>query len=142
MSKIICIRIPDENVWAEFQAFVARKHKKVKGALGKEICQALKKYLELASNTETRTHTKVGSRTMKNLRTVAERITTQFSQEISEGEVERIITETAGGEMRTLRRYKILLENYGIIQPARPIKGTFPPKHIYRVNRIEADNLR
>jgi len=155
MSIVIHIRIPDSDVWAEFQAYVARKYKKIKGALGREVCKALKFYLESVSKTDARTHIETRSskvenqgseekhsRTMNNIRKIASKLINEYPNEVSEREIERVILETAGGDMRTLRKYKILLENYGIIQPDRMIRGTNPPKFIFKVNGVEAIRFR
>jgi len=54
MSKVICVRLPDEEVWSRFQAYVALKYGKTKGVLGKEVCRALEKYLQLPENVRAR----------------------------------------------------------------------------------------
>ena len=140
MSKVICVRIPDESVWAEFQAYVARKYRKTKGVLGEEVCQALRKYLDLmrregSTHThKTQNHGKPKSRTMKTLTQIADRITSEYEKEVPQTEVERIITQVAGGDDRTLRKYTRLLIEHGVLEIDRPIAGTIPLKFIFRVN--------
>jgi len=139
MSKVICVRLPDESVWTKFITFVAEKYHKTKGVLGLEVCEALKFYLEVKAREKcTHTHSsnvhKPKSRTMKTLKHIAEQIMTEYENEIPQTEVERIITQVAGGDKRTLRKYTRLLVEHDVLKRDRPIAGTKPLKFIFKVN--------
>ncbi len=146
MTKVICVRLPDDQIWSDFQAYVALKTGHVKGRLGAEVANALREYLENRRFEPTRTHinstrasTNASSRTLKNLKEITDRVLKLTEKEIPQTIVERIITETAGGESRTLRRYITLLNNYGVLEPIRRIYGT--DKFIFEVNLDGAKKL-
>jgi len=145
MGLVVTIKIKDDEIWLEFKDYVLAKHGKLHGALGEELTEALRYYLK---EKPTRTHinsaysnaySNVGSRTLKNLKEITDRVLKLTEKEIPQTMVERIITETAGGESRTLRRYIILLNNYGILEPVRRIHGT--DKFIFEVNLDGAKKL-
>lgn len=144
MTKVICVRLPDDQIWSDFQAYVALKNGHVKGSLGREVANALREYLENRRFEPTRTHikadsVKAGSRTLRNLKEITDSVLKLAEKEIPQTMVERIITETVGGEARTLRRYVALLNNYGILEPVRRIQGS--DKFIFEVNLDEAKKL-
>jgi len=147
MSKVICVRIPNEDVWSSFQAFVALKYGKTKGVLGEEVCRALEKYLQLPENVHAHTQKnstdrkQSSSRTMKTLTRIAKRIAQEFPNEVPQTEVENIITEEAGGDDRTLRKYMWLLQKREYIKVDRPIFGVNPPKFIFKVNGLETNKF-
>jgi len=160
--KVVCIKIPDEKVWTEFQVYVARKYGHVKGNLGVEVAKALREYLNRAAG-ELRAHTnseggggqqreyKSSSPTMKRLREITSRILQISDNEIAQTTVEKIIAEEAGGERRTLEKYVVMLKEYGILKPVKRIqqidektgapKPIEPPKFIFEVNLDEAKKL-
>jgi len=123
---------------------VALKNGHVKGNLGAEVAKALKEYLEnRRAENPARTHMKAGSKTIKNLKEITNRILEVTEKEIPQTLVERIITEVVGGDTRTLRRYVMSLGSFGVLRPARHIltlkeKG---PKFIFEVNLDEAKKL-
>jgi hypothetical protein len=143
MTKVICVRLPDDKVWSDFQAYVALKTGHVKGNLGAEVANALREYLENRRVEPARTHMKAGSRTLRNLKEITNRILKVTEKEIPQTVVERIITEAVGGEGRTIRRYVMSLANYGIIRPVRhmPAFDMKIPKFIFEVNLDEAKKL-
>jgi hypothetical protein len=132
MTKVICVRLPDDKVWSDFQAYVALKTGHVKGNLGAEVANALKEYLEnrQGENAHTRTHVKAGSKTLKNLQEITSRIVKETEKEIPQNVVERIITEAVGGDVRTIKRYVMSLNDYGVLKPVRRMRArvstTFP----------------
>lgn len=144
-SRNVFIRNIDETVWDEFRALVARKEQKLHGVLGKAVTEALSLYIDLLKNKSTinNTYKEVGNPTINNLKQIVGRILEETEKEIPQTYVERIITEVAGGEHRTIRRYLMLLENYNIIRPARrtPTSGRQNPKFIYKVNLNESKRL-
>ena len=148
MGKVVCVRLPDDQIWSDFQAYVALKNGRVKGSLGAEVANALREYLENRKFEPARAHTynarlnsgsNVGSRTLRNLREITRRVLEATAKEIPQADVERIITEVAGGEGRTLKRYSWLLNGYGVLAPVRRIHGT--NKFIFEVNLDEAKKL-
>jgi len=146
MGKVICVRLPNEAVWSEFQAYVSMKYGKTKGVLGEEVCYALEKYLELPEKMRARTHInsppQIKSRTMKNLKKITRNILKETRKEIPQNHVEQIITYAVGGDGRTLRRYICHLQDLKILSPSREIKKSGgAPKFIYEVNLIEANKL-
>jgi|GEM_PF-2109748 hypothetical protein len=163
MSKVISVRIRDVETWLRFKGFVAQKHGKLHTALGYELTEALKQYLKNAERAHTYTYTpasestsacasgcapkgksaEAGSRTLRNLREITNRILEVTEKEIPQTIVERIITEAVGGEVRTIRRYVTSLANYGILKPVRrmPAFGMKVPKFIFEVDLDEAKKL-
>jgi len=146
MGKVICVRLPDENVWREFLSYVGVKHGFVKGSIGMEVANALREYLERhKENAYTHTHkllnnqANYNNRTLRNLQLITAKILERASKEISQTEVERIITETVGGDLRTHHKYIFLLNDYGVLKPLRPIWGT--KKMIFEVNVDAAKKL-
>lgn len=147
MGKVVCVRLPDDQIWSDFQAYVALKNGRVKGSLGAEVANALREYLENRRFETARAHTytannaglNVGSRTLRNLREITRRVLEATAKEIPQACVERIITEVAGGEWRTLRRYGGLLRDYGILEPVRRIHDS--GKFIFEVKLDEAKKL-
>jgi hypothetical protein len=143
MAKVICVRLPDDKVWADFQAYVALKTGHVKGNLGAEVANALREYLENRRGDKARTHIRASSKTLRNLQEITSRIVKETEKEIPQTVVERIITEAVGGDSRTLRRYIISLNDYGVLKPVRRMvtleeRG---PKFIFEVNLNEAKKL-
>jgi hypothetical protein len=143
MTKVICVRLPDDKVWSDFQAYVALKTGHVKGNLGAEVANALREYLENRRAEGARTRIKAGSKTLRNMQEITSRIVKETEKEIPQTVVERIITETVGGDTRTLRRYIMSLNDYGVLKPVRRMltleeRG---PKFIFEVNLDEAKKL-
>jgi len=140
MDVIVTIRIKDAELWRRFKEYVILKYGKLHGALGEELTQAIKQYLESSS---TRTHTEtqnISSRTMNNLRKIVKQITKVSSKEIPQTMLEKMITEKIGGDWRTHRKYIWLLTHgYSILRPVRTIAGT--DKFIFEVNLDEARKL-
>jgi hypothetical protein len=146
MSKRIGIMIQNPEVWEEFKRFVVKKWGKKHTAMALELEEALKEYMAKRQNDtmvlHAHTHTeessgnasakKVGSRTLNNLKKVVACIIKETEKEIPQTTVEKIITETVGGDNRTLTRYNGMLLDYGIVKPVRPMFGV--QKFIYEVN--------
>jgi hypothetical protein len=57
MSKVVRIRIPNEEIWNNFIKYIEKKHGKVWGMIGFEVEKALKFYME---KEDTDTHTQTG----------------------------------------------------------------------------------
>ena len=151
MSIQINVRIKDPLIWEKFKKFVLKKHGKLHTALGKELTKAIKFYLE-AMEEDVYTHThiqlhanihelifdppsepKPNSRTIKTLQRLIRRLAeNNYTQEIPEDLLERFIVEEAGGDRRTLRKYKRYLFTFGFIKRARQIKHS--RKWILQVN--------
>jgi uncharacterized protein YyaL (SSP411 family) len=143
MSQSIHVRIEDADLWREFKSYVKMKHGKIHTVLGLEVENAIRCYLkDLGRFEHAHTHTedssgnasakKVSSRTLNNLKKVVARILKETEKEIPQTTVEKIITETVGGDNRTLTRYNGMLLDYGIVKPVRPMFGV--QKFIYEVN--------
>lgn len=142
MTKVICVRLPDAQIWSDFQAYVALTCGHVRGNLGAEVANALREYLEnRRAEKPARTHMKTGSKTMRNLKEITNRIIKVTEKEIPQTHVERIITEAVGGDSRTLQRYVVSLNNYGILKPVRSIPDTRKLKFIFEVDLDEAKKL-
>ena len=139
-KRDVFIRNVDAETWDEFRTVVAQKEQKLHGVLGKAVTEALRLYIDLMRREggththKTQNHEKPKSRTMKTLTQIADRITSEYEKEVPQTEVERIITQVAGGDDRTLRKYTRLLIEHGVLEIDRPIAGTIPLKFIFRVN--------
>lgn len=46
MGVVVTVKIRDDGVWFEFKDYVLAKHKKLHGALGEELTEALRHYLK------------------------------------------------------------------------------------------------
>jgi len=55
MSRAITVRIRDEEIWLKFKDYVLLKHGKLHTALGEELTEAIKTYLE---NQSTHSHSR------------------------------------------------------------------------------------
>ncbi|MEM1644086.1 MAG: hypothetical protein QW088_07445 [Desulfurococcaceae archaeon] len=133
----------------------------VYGALSREIQRAVAHWLGLEGG-ESGTHThssrassnacgvkavqtqvsqanSSSSRTMRNLREIVRRILSESTKEIPQTRVERIITEVAGGDRRTLNRYIRELQGFSVLAPSRRIRGS--EKVIFEVNLVEAEKF-
>jgi len=53
MSKAVTVRIRDLEVWNRFKSFVVNKHGKLHTALGEELTEAIRQYLERADRANT-----------------------------------------------------------------------------------------
>ena len=145
MSIQINVRIKNREIWEKFKDFVLKKYGKLHSVLGDELIEAMKLYLEV-KNGEMHAHTNIAevcmnrndhgppSKTMRTLTRIINKIKNQFQLEISQPDVELIITEEAGGDPRTIRKYLRYLQIYGFISRDRPIRG-MRNKWIYRVNQ-------
>ncbi|MEM1820964.1 MAG: hypothetical protein QXU64_05180 [Thermofilaceae archaeon] len=164
MGKSIGVRI-DERVWEEFKRYVLEKHGKLHTVLGMEVTEALRAYLRTHAQTaggarppaqqppaqspqseppraperSPRPVNGSTSRTMRNLREIVRRILSESTKEIPQPLVERIITEVAGGDWRTLSRYMRGLQELNVLAPSRRICGS--EKVIFEVNLVEAEKL-
>ena len=138
MSIGVFVRLKDEETWLKFKKFVLEKHGKLHSSLGDELINAIKLYLETqcthTHKTQIHEKPKLKSRSMETLMQIAERITSEYENEIPQTEVERIIAQIAGADGRTLRKYTRLLIEYDVLKRDRPIAGTKPLKFIFKVN--------
>lgn len=141
MSQPI-LRVSDPEVLKQFRAYVIRKYGHLRGVMSKEATNALKAYMEFHRDEgSARTHIKAGNRTMKNLKRITNRILEVTEKEIPQPLVEKIITEVAGGDTRTLRRYVRSLGSFGVLRPSHRILTFREPKFIFEVNLDEAKKL-
>ena len=164
-SRVICIRIPDEEVWLKFSAFVARKYGKMRGVIGREVSAALLSYMqahekqaESSTPPSTHTHTPEPKQeapkerdekrqhvlpltpTMARLQHICHVIHEEDYYSIPDTELWNIVTLVAGGDERVFKRYRNLLMNFGVLEPYTRI----PEKkdlYVHRVNREKLTEL-
>lgn len=135
----------DKELLDKFKRMAFTKFTKLRGSLNDATIEAIKMWIENEEKHPARTHifqheqANHNSRTIKNLKTITAKILEYSNKEIPQTMVERFITETAGGESRTLHRYIFLLSDYGVLKPLRPIIGT--KKMIFEVDIHEAKKL-
>ncbi len=146
MGKRVGVMIQHPEVWEEFREFVKKKWGKKHTAMALELENAIRLYLEVQEkHAHTENHrespSNPSSKTMKNLYKIVEDISKNYTLEVDQDEVEKVITKVAGGDERTLRKYTWLLQRYGFLKPDRLIRGSNPPKFIYRVVGLEADKI-
>jgi len=121
MSKVrvfVGARIPNEDIWKRFVAYVARKHGTTYRVLGEELEKALKTYLKAEETSRARTHGDGGvsqpvSPGAKTLRRIRSRLRGRL--EVLQGELKDIIGEAAGFDPRTYLKYLSLLQAEGTI---------------------------
>lgn len=137
----------DDETWNRFQDYVFHKHRKLRGVLGMELTEALKIYLSKAEEPETlpqHTHEPPGSsKTIENLRNLAEDITSETEHEIPQTLVEKMIIKRIGGDSRTIEKYIHLLEVYGVLETDCRLTG-YPkadPKYLFLVHSDAARSI-
>lgn len=135
------LRVSDQKIVEEFRAFVIQKYGKLRGVMSREVANALRAYME-QNKSDARAHMNgymnTGNKTIKNLKEITRHILMKTEKEIPQPEVEMIVTRVVGGDKRTLRRYLMSLNHFGILRPTHPILVSKEPKFIYEVNLDEA----
>lgn len=138
MSRKVGVMIQHPEVWDEFREYVVKKWGKKHTVMALELEQAIMEYLskrkeegvQVQPSGDTHTDSKV-SKTMKTLMRIAEKLNSQYPKEATQSDVERVITDVAGGHRDTLQKYLRLLKEYGFIVEDRKISGL--EKFIFKV---------
>lgn len=106
--------------------------------LGDGVSEALELYLKNGGGWRVaRTHVQIKSPTMRNLVTLTSRILRENHGTISHTQLERYITETIGGNHRTLKKYTDLLVGRRILIPTKFVNN----KPVYEVKEENAEAL-
>ncbi len=150
MSKRIGVMLQHPEVWDEFREYVVRKWGKKHTVLALELEQAIIEYIskrkkegvQVQLGGDTHANSKV-SKTMKTLSRIAEKLNSQYPKEATQSDVERVITDVAGGHRDTLQKYLRLLKEYGFIVEDRKICGL--EKFIFKIGggfEVKTDSPR
>lgn len=140
----------DVEVRQQFREFTEEKKGKVRGEMGRLVERAMLEYMDrdryarveekldevlarLSEDGNTRTQTDGGqSPTMQRLHEIADRLRSSNEHVVEDHEVEQMIVEVAGGDDRTVEKYRERLKNQGLLyQHPHSRNWFFEPRHLF-----------
>jgi hypothetical protein len=117
--RFIGVKGVDEETWERFKYAVILRTGHSFGSLGEQVTRALGNYIAEAQNPGARAQIQIGSITIRRIRTILKRLPDQFL----DSQLEEAITDVAGGEGRTVTRYRDLMIARGFVRLV-DVKGT------------------
>jgi len=141
MSIGIYVRIKDEKIWLQFKEYVLAKHGKLHSALGAELVEALKQYLQNKSCTHTQIQ-QISPKFEKELPLIEKAILTHVEKggSLPESMLANIIRRTIQKiDHRTIKSRIEALVSVGFLKRDWDVS---PDGKVYRVVGDGADNFR